>query len=96
MMSGIICCACSLSAISVLQFALKQWRNDHSEIVTNDEPYCKDAVARIVLDFRKPGEEKLRKSKNHGVLLLKKTDWRDPTPAAIERLHLTTIIMSNS
>ena len=24
-MSGIICCACSISAISVLQCALKQW-----------------------------------------------------------------------
>ena len=27
-MSGIICCACSISAISVLQFALLQWRDE--------------------------------------------------------------------
>ena len=49
-------------AISVLQFALMQWRNDLNKIQvktsdikisTNDESYCKGAVARIVLDFSK-------------------------------------------
>ena len=44
-MSGIICCACSISAISVL-----------SKIATNDELYCKGASEHIILDFRKPGE----------------------------------------
>ena len=32
MMSGIICCACSILAISVLQFALIQWRSDLNKI----------------------------------------------------------------
>ena len=36
----------------------------HSKIETNDEPYCKGAVARIILDFSKPGEEKLWKSRS--------------------------------
>ena len=31
-MSGIICCACLILAISVLQFALLQWRNDLNKI----------------------------------------------------------------
>ena len=31
-MSGIICCACSISAISVLQFVLKPWRKDLNTI----------------------------------------------------------------
>ena len=39
-------------------------RTSHSKIATNDESYCKDAVARIVLDFSKPGEEKLWKSRS--------------------------------
>ena len=34
-------------------------RTSHSEIATNDEPYCKGAIERIILDFSKPGEEKL-------------------------------------
>ena len=36
----------------------------HSEITTTDEPYCKDAFEYIILDFSKPGEEKLWKSKS--------------------------------
>ena len=68
----------------------------HSKIATNDEPHCKGAVERIILDFSKPGEERLWKSKSLGVQLLKKRkDQGDPMSAAIERLHLTTIIMSN-
>ena len=50
MTSGIICCACSIPANSVLQFALKQWRKD-------DEPYCKGAVERIILDSVSPGKK---------------------------------------
>ena len=38
-------------------------RTCHSKIATNDESYCKGAVARIILDFSKPGEEKLWKSR---------------------------------
>ena len=66
-MSGIICCACSILAISVLQFALMhngetistrfRRRASHSKIATYDESYCQDAVVRIVLNFSKPGEE---------------------------------------
>ena len=64
--NGITCCLYSISAISVPQFALKQCRRfrrrtSHSKSATNDELYCKDAVARIVLDFSKPGKEKLWK-----------------------------------
>ena len=33
----IICCACSISAISVLQCALKQWRNDLNTIQEKNE-----------------------------------------------------------
>ena len=36
-MSGIICCACSILAISVLQFALIQWRNDLNTIQEKNE-----------------------------------------------------------
>ena len=36
-MSGIICCACSISAISVLQCALIQWRNDLNTIQVKNE-----------------------------------------------------------
>ena len=39
-------------------------RTSHSKIATNDEPYCKGAVERVILDFSKPGEEKLWKSKS--------------------------------
>ena len=35
----------------------------HSKIETYDESYCKGAVERIILDFSKPGEEKLCKSR---------------------------------
>ena len=31
----------------------------HSKTATNDEPHCKGAIERIILDFSKPGEEKL-------------------------------------
>ena len=56
---------------SVLQFVLKQCkkistrfrrRTSHSKIATNDEPHCKGAIERIILDFSKPGEEKVWKS----------------------------------
>ena len=36
----------------------------HSKIATYDESYCQDAIVRVVLDFSKPGEEKLRKSRS--------------------------------
>ena len=36
-MSGIICCACSILAISVLQCALTQWRNDLNKIQDKNE-----------------------------------------------------------
>ena len=56
MTSGIICCLCSIPANSVLQFALKQWRKD-------DEPYCKGAVERIILDSVSP-EKKSYENQN--------------------------------
>ena len=38
-MSGIICCACSISAISVLQCALIRWRNDLNTIQEKNESH---------------------------------------------------------
>ena len=35
--NGIICCACSISGISVLQFVLKQWRKDFNKIQEKNE-----------------------------------------------------------
>ena len=72
-MSGIICCACSISVISVDsvfwnngEMISRRFRRrmSHSKIATSDESYCKGAVALIILDFSKPGEEKLWKSKS--------------------------------
>ena len=37
MMIGIICCSCSISVISVLQFALKEWRKDVNKIQEKNE-----------------------------------------------------------
>ena len=39
-------------------------RASHSKIATYDESYCQDAVVRVVLNFSKPGEETLRKSRS--------------------------------
>ena len=39
-------------------------RTSHSKIATDDGTYCKGAVERIILDFSKPGEEKLWKSRS--------------------------------
>ena len=39
-------------------------RTSHSKIATNDESYRKGSVERIILDFSKPGEERLRKSRS--------------------------------
>ena len=38
-------------------------RTSHSKIAINVESCCKGAVGRIILDFSKPGEEKLWKSR---------------------------------
>ena len=66
----------SLFNISHFQFYSLLWNNgekistrfsrrtSHSKIATNDEPLCKGAIERIILDFSKPGEEKLWKSKS--------------------------------
>ena len=44
----------------------KRVQQDSGEerVTTNDEPYCKVAIERIILDFSKLGEEKLWKSKS--------------------------------
>ena len=69
-MSGIICCACSILAISVLQFALLQWQiefnknqESHSKVKTYDESHCQIAI-RVVFNFIEPGEEILRKTRS--------------------------------
>ena len=70
-------------------------RTSHSKIATNDEPYCKGAVERIILDFNKPSEEKLWKSKSLEFNCRERGRIRgDPISAATERPHLT-VIMNN-
>ena len=39
-------------------------RTSHSEVEANDESYCEDAIARVVLNCSEPGEEALRKSRS--------------------------------
>ena len=45
MMSRIICCACSILAISVLQFALIQWRSDLNKIQEQSESSSSTSVS---------------------------------------------------
>ena len=70
-------------------------RTSHSKIETNDEPSCKCAVARIIFDFSKPGEEAME-IKIPGVQLLKeRKDWGHPMSLATERPHFIVIIMND-
>ena len=39
-------------------------RTSHSKIETYDEPFCQDAIVRVVFNFSEPGEEILRKSRS--------------------------------
>ena len=70
-------------------------RTSHSKIETNDELYCKGAIERIILDFSKPREEKLWKTKS-----LECESWERGKTGATrcgqrpKRPHLT-IIMNN-
>ena len=74
MTNGITCCVCSISAISFLQFVLKPWQkrlqqDSGEERVTAKSRPMMSLIARVafehtILDFRKPGEEKLWKSKS--------------------------------
>ena len=66
-------------------------RTSHSKIATNDEPYCKGDIERIILDFWKRSYG----NQNPWSTNAEKKDRRDPILAVIEILHLTTIIMSN-
>ena len=52
-MSGIICCACSISAISVLQFDLIQWRNDLNKIQEKSESQQNQNLWWILLPGRR-------------------------------------------
>ena len=36
----------------------------HSEVEANDEPYCKGSLNSVIFGVRKPGEEKVWKSKS--------------------------------
>ena len=47
-MSGIICCACSTLAISVLQFALIQWRNDLNKIQEKRRVTAKSRLMNLI------------------------------------------------
>ena len=96
----IICCACSISVISVLQCALIQWRSDLNKIQEksksqqNRESYCHGAVARIVLDFSEHGEETLRKSRSMEI-----SCWRKRSDLVKAEIYLKPLIitsMSNS
>ena len=46
-------------------------RTSHSEIATNDESYYKGSLESAILDVRKPGEEKLWKSRVPGMRKLR-------------------------
>ena len=83
MTNRIICCVCSILAISVLLSVLKRWqtittrfrrRASHSEIATNDESCCKGSLKSVILDVRKPREEKAMEIKIPGVRKLKRED----------------------
>ena len=85
-MSGIICCACSISAISVLQCALTQWRNDPNKIQEKNESQQnrdrwwillprRRRTCRLQLQWARGRE--VMGVKIHGVLLLKRTDRGD-------------------
>ena len=54
-------CLFNISHFSSTRF---KRRTSHSKIATNDELYCKCAIERIILEFSKPGEEKLWISKS--------------------------------
>ena len=62
-------CLCNISHFSSAvcsETMAKRLQQDSGEerVTAKDEPYCKGAVERIILDFSKPGEEKLWKSES--------------------------------
>ena len=69
-MSGIICCACfdishfSSTVCSETMAKGSQQDSGEERVTAKSQPIMKSAVERIILDFSKPGEEKLWKSKS--------------------------------
>ena len=63
-------------------------RTRHSKIVTDDELYCKDAVARIILVFKARRRE-VMEVKIPGVLLVRHTsDWGRPDETSWRTIRL--------
>ena len=105
-MSGIICCACSISAISVLQCALIQWQNDLNKIQEKNESQQSRDLWWILLpgrhrSYRLQLQEarwrEVMEVKIHGVQLLRKrTDWDDLMKAQIYLKPPIITTMSNA
>ena len=106
-MSGIICCACSISAISVLQCALKRWQKDlqhdsGEERVTAKSRPMMSLIARASSNISSSTSESPEKRSygNQNAWSAKaereEANGVDPLWAATQKPRLTTIIMNNS
>ena len=104
-MSGTICCACSILAISVLQFALIQWRNELNKIQEKSESQQNRDLWWILLPGRRRSYRpqlqwargrNITEVKIHGNQLLEKIDQGDLIKAKIYLKPLTITSMSNS
>ena len=104
-MSGIICCACLILAISVLQFALLQWRSDLNKIQEKNESQQNQDLWWILL----PGRHRscrlqlqwargrsITETKIHGNQLLEKIDQGDLVKKQIYSKPTIITTMSNS
>ena len=104
-MSGIICCACLTLAISVLQIALLQWRNDLNKIQEKSESQQNRDLWWILL----PGRHRscrlqlqwargrnITEMKIHGNQLLEKIDQGNLVKKQIFSKPLIITTMSNS
>ena len=104
-MSGIICCACSILAISVLQFALIQWRSDLNKIQEKSESQQNRDLWWILLPGRRRSYRlqlqwargrNITEGKIHGNQLQEKIDQGDPIKAQFYLKPPINTTMSNS
>ena len=104
-MSGIICCACSILAISVLQFALIQWRNDLNKIQEKSESQQNRDLWWILLPGRRRScrlqlqwtrGRNITEVKIHGNQLLEKIDEGNLVKQQIYSKSLIITTKSNS
>ena len=102
--NGIICCACSKSAISVLQFVLKPRQKDYNTIQEkNESQRNRDQWWALLQGCHRTYHPRLQQARGReameikilGVLQLRERSERsNPLSAATKRPHLT-IIMNN-